>query len=82
MSRDKATLKAMVKKASQVLKDHPTLKVAEAMRVAKFTLDESKDSTLQMHLSHLQNPHINNCLPLPVTYTNKCIKPYLYIHYV
>ena len=43
MPRDEATLKAMAKKASQVLKDHPTLKVPEAMRVTKFTLNRSKD---------------------------------------
>ncbi len=53
MPRDEATLKAMAKKASQVLKDHPTLKVPEAMRVAKFTLEESKDRTLQMRVRRL-----------------------------
>ena len=53
MPRDEATLKAMAKKASQVLKDHPTLKVPEAMRVAKFTLEESKDRTLQVRVRRL-----------------------------
>jgi hypothetical protein len=42
MSRDETDLKAMFKMASQVLKDHPTLKVPEAMRLAKFTLMEPK----------------------------------------
>ena len=45
MPRDEVELKAMVKKAAQVIKEHPTLKVPEAMRVAKFTLDESKEKT-------------------------------------
>jgi hypothetical protein len=45
----------MAKKASQVLKDHPTLKVPEAMRVAKFTLEESKDRTLQMQVRRLMD---------------------------
>jgi hypothetical protein len=55
MSRNEANLKAMAKKASQVLKDHPTLKVPEAMRVAKFTLEESKDRTLQMRVRRLMD---------------------------
>ena len=55
MSRNEADLKAMAKKASQVLKDHPTLKVPEAMRVAKFTLEESKDRTLQMRVRRLMD---------------------------
>jgi len=49
MTRDELELKAMVKKAAQAAKDHPTLKVPEVMRVAKFTLEESQDHTLQMH---------------------------------
>ncbi len=53
MPRDEVELKAMVKKAAQVIKEHPTLKVPEAMRVAKFTLDESKDRTMQMHVRRL-----------------------------
>ena len=53
MPRDEAELKAMVKKADQVVKEHPTLKVPEAMRVAKFTLDESQDRTMQMHVRRL-----------------------------
>ena len=43
----------MVKKAAQVVNDHPTLKVPEAMRVTKFTLDESKDRTMQMRVRQL-----------------------------
>ncbi len=84
MSEDKAILKAMAKKASQVLKDHLTVKVPEAMRVAKFTLEKSKDRTLQIHFHCLPDKPptsiTNNCLSLSVTYTNKCIVPYLYIH--
>ena len=49
MTRDELELKAMVKKAAEVAKDHPTLEVPEVMRVAKFTLEESQDHTLQMH---------------------------------
>ena len=36
MHRDELELKAMVNKAAQVTKDHPTLKVPEVMRVAKL----------------------------------------------
>ncbi len=36
MPRDEVELKAMLKKAAQVIKEHPTLKVPEAMRVAKL----------------------------------------------
>jgi hypothetical protein len=43
----------MIKKAVQVAKDHPTLKVPEVMRVAKFTLEESRDRTLQMRVRRL-----------------------------
>ena len=43
----------MVKKAAQVSKDHPTLKVPEVMTVAKFTLEESQDCTLQMRVRRL-----------------------------
>jgi len=43
----------MVKKAAQVAKDHTTLKVPEVMKVAKFTLEESQDRTLQMHVRRL-----------------------------
>ena len=43
MPRDEVELKAMVKKAAQVIKELPTLKVPVAMRVTKFTLDESKE---------------------------------------
>ncbi len=53
MPRDEVELKAMVKKAAQVIKEHPTLKVPEAMRVAKFTLDESKDRTMQMRVCRI-----------------------------
>ena len=55
MPRDEAELKAMVKKAVQVVKEHPTLKVPEAMRVAKLTLNESKakDRTMQMRVRRL-----------------------------
>ncbi len=53
MPRDELELKAMVKKAGQVAKDHPTLKVPEVMRVAKFTLEESQDGTLQMSVCRL-----------------------------
>ena len=53
MPRDQLELKAMVKKAVQVDKDHPTLKVPEVMRVAKFTLEESQDRTLQMRVRRL-----------------------------
>jgi hypothetical protein len=42
MPRNETELTAMVKKAVQVLKDHPSLKVSEATRVAKSTLAESK----------------------------------------
>jgi hypothetical protein len=40
MSRDETDLKAMFKMASQVLKDNNTLKMPEAMRLAKFMLME------------------------------------------
>jgi hypothetical protein len=40
MPRDKANLKAMAKKAAQVAKDHPTLKVPEAMRVASLCISQ------------------------------------------
>ena len=53
MPRDELELKAMVKKAAQVSKDHPTLKVPEVMTVAKFTLEESQDCTLQMRVRRL-----------------------------
>ena len=53
MPRDEVELKAMAKKAAQVLRDHPTLKVPEVMRVAKFTLEESKDRTMQMRVRRL-----------------------------
>ena len=53
MPRDEVELKAMVKKAAQVVKEHPTLKAPEAMRMAKFTLYESKDRTMQMHVRRL-----------------------------
>jgi hypothetical protein len=53
MPRDEVELKAMVKKAAQVVNDHPTLKVPEAMRVAKFTLDKSRDRMMQMCVRRL-----------------------------
>jgi predicted NUDIX family NTP pyrophosphohydrolase len=53
MPRDEIELKTMVKKAAQVAKDHPTLKVPEVMRVAKFTLEESQDRMLQMCVRRL-----------------------------
>jgi len=40
MLRGKANLKAMAKKAAHVAKDHPTLKVPEAMRVASVCISE------------------------------------------
>ena len=40
MLRDKANLKAMAKKADHVAKDHPTLKVPEAMRVASVRISK------------------------------------------
>jgi hypothetical protein len=40
MPRDKANLKAMAKKAAQVAKDHPTLKVPEATRVASLCISQ------------------------------------------
>jgi len=40
MPRDKANLKAMAKKAAHVTKDHPTLKVPEAMRVASLCISQ------------------------------------------
>ncbi len=40
MSMDETTLKAMAKKAAQVKRDHPTLKVPDVMRMAKFTPEE------------------------------------------
>jgi hypothetical protein len=43
----------MVKTAAQVAKDHPTLKVPEVMRVAKFTLEESQDRMLRMRVRQL-----------------------------
>jgi hypothetical protein len=76
----------MAKKASQVLKDHPTLKVPEAMRVAKFTLEESKDRTLQMRVRRLmdktpssitvnQSPSQTNASSLTSTSTVPGLKP-------
>ena len=40
MSRDEAVLKAIAKMAAQVKRDHPTLKVPDVMRMAKFTPEE------------------------------------------
>jgi hypothetical protein len=46
MSRDEAGMKAITKMAAQVAKDHPTLEVLDGMRVAKCTINESKDQIL------------------------------------
>ena len=40
MRRDKANLKAMAKKAAHVAKDHPTLRVPQAMRVARLCISQ------------------------------------------
>jgi hypothetical protein len=46
MSRDEAGMKAITKMAAQIAKDHPTLEVLDGMRVAKCTLNDSKDQIL------------------------------------
>ena len=45
MPRDKADLKAMAKKAAHVAKDHPTLRVPQAMRVARLCISQGYGTT-------------------------------------
>ncbi len=74
MSRDETDLKAMFKMASQVLKDNTTLKVPEAMRLAKFTLMESKDRKLYTsayNLFYKTRPIILN--NVKIYRNNKCL---------
>ena len=46
MTRTKAELKILVRKAVKVKQDHPTLSILAATRVAKVTSEEAEDRTL------------------------------------
>ena len=57
MSRSEEELKELVKKAAVASANHPTLTIPQAMRVAEFTTEESKDRTLQMRVRrHIKPP--------------------------
>ena len=56
-----------VRKAAQMLADAPNLKVPEAMRAAKYTLDQSKSRALQMQVRRYYKKNFASTIPTAVS---------------